>query len=891
MLKLLRRLNYLLRQKHIDAELAAEIEAHRSMKEADLRRAGLQASDARWQSRRALGNAALAREDARHVWLSPSLESVWQDASYALRMIGRSPGFAVAMIVVMALGIGATIGVFSLIDGLVLKPLPVRQPDRLVYLSRPSFSYPVFTELRARGTHLFESLVAWNMEREYVEWNTELEPTEVLMASGAFYSTLGVPASVGRMFTEADDVVDGGRDGLVAIISHSAWQRRFNGEASVIGRTIRIRRQPFTIVGVAPQGFFGVAPGLAPELTIPLTSLERQRLPLRTSSWLHLLGRLRTGLSVREANAGLQTIWRSVLEVTTSPDMPAERRAMYLSRTTTLESARAGYSRVRNQFEEPLWMLLALVALLLIVAAASAANLILARGTARGREFAVRIAIGASRMRLLRQVMTEALVWTLLGAVAGLLVAAWSSGQLVGMMTTWDDPIVLNVLPDWRIVLAAVALGFFTALGCAILPAFRTTRVAAGSTLKEFGPIRGSFSAGWSSGKSLVTIQVGLTVVLLFGAALFARSLQSILSQDTGFNPEGLFVIGLEAGEAGYEGARFTTFYDSVLERLRSTPGVQSASLSKYPPISNDDGAWTQSIGIDGAPVEMDASRSVHFNAVTPGYLQTTGVTLLKGRDFSEQDRVGTERVAIVSESLARVFFPGQNPLGRRISIGRSDARRDLVIVGVVGNSKYQRLTEPSRSIAFLPSAQVQDLIDGDELFVEVRAATDDASIADTLRRQIRSVDQKVPLRIETVADRIRVSLVKERVITTIAMSLGFAALILACAGVYGLLAYIVSRQTSEIGLRLALGAGRRQMVWMVIRQSLVVGAAGVFLGLAASLALAQFARNLLYQVSETDVLALGLAAGIMLVVAMAAGFFPARRAANVDPLIALRTE
>lgn len=890
MFKPLRRLNYLLRQRHIEAELAAEIETHRSMKEADLRRAGLQSAEARWESRRALGNSALAREDARHVWVPPSLESVWQDASYAVRMIRRSPGFAVSMIVVMALGIGATVGVFSLVDGLVLKPLPVRQPERLVYLSNPSFSYPVFSELSTRATHLFESLVAWNMEREYVEWNTELEPTEVLMASGAFYSTLGVHASVGRVFTEADDVVGGGRDGLVAVISYAAWQQRFNGDASVVGRTVRIRRQPFTIVGVAPQGFFGVAPGLAPELTIPLTVLERERLPSRTSSWLHLLGRLRTGLSVREADAALQTIWRSVLEVTTTPDMPAQRRAMYLSRTTTLESARAGYSRVRNQFEEPLWMLLALVTLLLTVAAASGANLLLARGAARGREFAVRIAIGAGRMRLLRQVITEAFVWTLLGAVAGLLVAAWSSGQLVSMMTTWDEPIVLNVLPDRRIVLTAIALAFLTAVACAILPAFRTTRVAAGSTLKEFGQIRGSLSAGWS-GKSLVTLQVGLTVVLLFGAALFGRSLQSILSQDAGLNPAGLFVIGLEAGEAGYEGARFTTFYDSVLERLRNTPGVQSASLSKYPPISNDDGAWTQSIGIDGAPVEMDASRSVHFNAVTPRYFQTVGMHLLQGRDFSEQDGVGAERVVIVSESLARVFFPGQNPLGRRISIGRSESRRDLVIVGVVGNSKYQRLTEPSRSIAFLPSAQVQDLIEGDELFVEVRAASDDGSIAETLRRQIRSLDQRVPLRIETVADRIRVSLVKERVITTIAAFLGFAALILACAGVYGLLAYIVSRQTSEIGLRLALGASRRQMLWMVIRQSLLLGGAGILLGVTASLGLGRFARNLLYQVSETDVLALAVAAVIMFVVAMAAGFFPARRAANVDPLIALRTE
>lgn len=867
------------------------MEAHRAMKEADLRRAGVQPAEARWESRRALGNSALACEDARQVWLAPWLESVRQDASYACRMLRRSPTFAASMIIVMALGIGATLGVFSLIDGLVLKPLPVREPDRLVYLSRPSFSYPVFTELSTRGSHIFSSLIAWNIEREYVQWNTELEPTEVLMASGAFYSTLGVRASLGRTFTEADDVIGGASDGLVAVISHSAWQRRFGGDPSVIGRTIRIRRQPFTIVGVAPREFFGVAPGLAPELTIPLTVLERERLASRTSSWLHLLARLDEGLTIPEADAALQTVWRSVLEVTTNPGMPAERRAMYLSRTTSLQSARAGYSRVRNQFEEPLWVLLALVALLLIVATASAANLLLARGAARSREFAVRLAIGAGRRRLLRQVMTEAFVWTLLGALAGLIIATWTSGTLVNMMSTWDNPIVLNVVPDWRLVVSAVGLAMLTAVTCAILPALRTTDVEAGATLKEFGQIRGRLTTGWSSSKSLVTVQVGLTVLLLFGAALFGRSLHTILSQDAGFTPEGLIVVGLEAGEAGYEGARLTSFYETVLERLGSTPGVQSASLSKYPPISDDDGAWTQSIGVDGAAVQMDAARSVHFNAVTPGYFRTTGMRLLQGRDFSTQDRVGAERVVIVSESLARVFFPGENPLGRLISIGRSESRRDLVIVGIVGNSKYQRLTEPPRSIAYLPCAQVQDLIEGDELFVAVRSTSDDTLTADTIRRQIRALDDRVPIRIQTIAERVRASLVKERVITTIAISLGVAALILACAGVYGLLGYIVSRQTGEIGLRLALGADRTQMLWLVMRQSLVLAGAGILIGLAASLALGQFARNLLFQVSGTDVFALGIAAVVMLVVALAAGFFPARRAANVDPLIALRAE
>jgi predicted permease len=892
MLKLFRRGHYLFRRRRIEAELAAELEFHRAERQRQLEHEGLSTAEAVAASRRALGNLALAREDARHVWLAPWMESVWQDARYALRIVGRSPAFAISMIVVMSLGLGATIGVFSLIDALVLNKLPVREPERLVYLSRPSFSYPVLTELQARGTHVFASLIAWNMEREYVQWNSELEPTEVLMASGAFYSTLGIGASIGRTFGPRDDAIGGGPDGMVAVISHAAWRRRFGSDPRVVGRTIRIRREPFTIVGVAPAGFFGVAPGLAPDITIPLTVLQDQdALISRTSAWLHLMGRLHDGLDLRSANAALQNIWPGILEATTNAGMPADRRALYQSRTTSLESARAGFSRVRNRFEEPLWVLLALVGLLLAVATASGSNLLLARAAARGREFAVRLAVGAGRRRLVRQVVTEALVWTLLGAATGLILATWGADLLVVMMSTRENPIVLETGLNWRLAGITIALAFLAAATCAVLPALRATRLDAGATLKEFAQIHGRFARSWSGGKFLVTAQIALTVLLMFGAALFARSLQRIFAEDPGFESGSMLIVTTEASAAGYEGARHTAFYTSLVERLRAIPGVQSASLSKYPPISDDDGAWTQSVAVDGAPLQLDLMRQVHFNAVTPAYFRTTGMRLLQGRDFVDTDRAGSDSVVIVSESLGRQFFPGQNPLGRRIGIGRNESRRDMHIVGVVSDAKYQRLTEPTRSLAYVPRAQVQNVIDGDDLFAQIRFAGGSLTAAGHVRREVRALDAAVPIRLQTVADRIRVSLVQERVIAAIALTLALAALILACAGVYGLLAYNVSRQTNEIGLRLALGAERREMLWMVLRQSLVLGIGGVAVGFGASLALGQFARNLLYNVSETDIVALAAAGSVMLVVALVAGFFPARRAAHVDPIVALRTE
>lgn len=891
-MRLLRRVQYMLTIGRRQQELADELEFHRAERQRELERHGMTPEAASVASRRALGNVTLAREDARRIWMAAWIEGLWQDARYSICVMRRNPGFALSMALVLSLGIGATTGVFTLIDGLVLRGLPVKDPERLVYFTRPSFSYPVLTELQARGSDIFSNLSAWNLEQQNVQWNTELEPAEVLEASGNLYSTLGIQAAVGRLFSAEDDAIGGGRFGMVAVISHSAWQTRFRGSPDVVGRTVRIERQPFTIIGVTPRGFFGVAPGLAPEITIPLTTLHDQgHLQSRTNSWVHLLGRLRDGVTIQQANAALQAVWPAVLEVTTNAGMPADGRARYLSRTTSLESARAGFSRVRNQFEEPLWVLLALVGLLLAVAMASAANLLLARGVARHREFAVRLAIGAGRWRLVRQVLTETLVWTVLSGAIGLLLASWASGVLVSMMSTWESPIALETAPTWRVVSFTIGLAFATAGIFAIVPALRSTRVHGGSALKEAAEVEGAGSRRWSLVKTLVVAQVALTVLLLFGASLFVRSLNRILAQDAGFERDRTLIIFTDASAAGYNDARHTGFYTELLQRLANIPGVESASLSQYPPISDQDGAWTQSIGIDGAPVEtLDKAREVYFNGVTPGYFGTLGIRLLQGRDFAAGDRAGSRPVVIVNDTLARTFFPGRNPIGRTITIGRNASRRELEIVGVVTALKYQHLMEPSRNVAFLPRDQLAETLEGENLVAEVRATGPMAAVADRVWREVRALDGAVPIRIQTIEDRIRASLVKERVIAALATTLGLTALLLACAGLYGLLAYTVSRRTREIGLRLALGAERRRMLWMVLRQSLLLALAGIAAGLAASFAFGELARNLLFQVSETDALAIAAAGLLMLVVALLAGFLPARRAARVDPMTALRS-
>ena len=884
---LFRRINYWIARRSHEAELAEELESHRAMTQERLEQAGVSFDDASYASRRALGNVTLAREDARSVWVWPWLDSVRKDVGYALRALRRNPVFSAAVILVTALGIGATSSVFGLVDALILKPLPVREPDRLVYFSSPSFSYPIFRETRQRGADIFSSFFAWNLESVNIDWHGQLEPAEVLMASGDFYSTLGIQAAVGRTFTAEDDRPGGGANGLVAVISYACWQQRFGGDSSVIGRIVRIDRKPFTIVGVAPRGFFGVAAGLAPDVTIPLTTVQDAGSLARTSSsWLHLMGRLQDGLSHQQANVALQRIWPAVLEATTGADEPPDRRKTYLGRQTSLEPGFAGFSRVRRQFREPLWILFALVVLLYVVACASAANLLLARGIARRREIAVRLAIGAGRARVVRQLFTESLVSSLIAAAIGVLLAAWVGNGLVAMIASRESPVVLDVSPNWRSVLLALVLTLTTGVLCSVLPALRATRLVSGSLLKESGPAPRTLLRHWSLGRLLVVSQVAITMVLLVGAALFVRSLTSVLSQDAGFDRDKVLVIATDAEAAGYEGERLNSYYAQLRERLTGIAGVESASLSLMPPISNEDGNWTQSIAVDGGPMEQEPSRNVHFNAVSSGYFHTLGMGILRGRDFTNADTADSARVVIVSESLVRRFFPDHDPLGRRISIGRSERRSNLQIVGVVRDTKYQTLQEPARRIAYLPVAQHG----GDEnLFAEVRPIGEMSAVAERVRTEVRALDASVPVRIETVTDRIRESLVKERVMAVLASSLGVTALALACAALYGLLAYAVSQQAREIGLRLALGATRAGVLWIVLRDCLVVAAVGIAIGAGASLALGRYVRALLFQVSATDAISLAIAGALMLAVAVLAALLPARRAATVDPAVALR--
>jgi putative ABC transport system permease protein len=723
------------------------------------------------------------------------MDAFFSDLRDAIRRLRRSPAFTLAAVATLALGIGANTAVFSVLDGVAFKSLPVRAPGELVLLKHPSFSYPIFREVKARGEG-FSSVFAWDERRVHIVWNAggEPQPTAAIVVSGEFHEGLGVRAVAGRAIEPSDD-----RAGatLVAVLSHDSWRRRFAGDPAVLGRIIRVEGVPFTIVGVTPPEFFGASPGSAPEVTMPLAAApllrarDRDILERPSAAWLKIMARLEPGLDARQANAAFQTSWPQALEATMGPDVPPDRRQRYLSRATELISARTGHSSVRNEFTRPLWLLLGLVVLLLLAACATVGNLMLARASARTREVAVRIALGASRGRIVRELLTEGLALVVAGAAGGVLLASWGSAGLVALLSTSESPIVLDLRPDARVLAFTILAAVLTGAGFALAPALRATRVDPAPALQG-ARIVGQDIHRSRLGRSLVVSQVAVSMVLLVGTALFSRSLLHLVSIDPGFQTKNVVLLGADPTAAGYDDVRRVGFYRELLDRLGRVPGVESASLSWFPPMSDKAGSWTETVSIDGAPAPSDPGGQTYFNAVSAGYFGTLGIPVVRGRDFGPHDVVSGPRTVIINEALARAYFPGQDPIGRLLGVGRDPSRQGLEIVGIVKDTKYQRLQEEARRIAYLPYLQLAELLKGVDLVAEVRTAVPAAAMTGTLRDEVRAIDRAVPLRIETLTGRIRDSLTTERVVAIVSSVLTAVALLLASTGLYGLMAYAV---------------------------------------------------------------------------------------------------
>ena len=820
------------------------------------------------------------------------------DLKFAFRQLRKHPGFTAVAVLTLALGIGANTAIFSLVDHILLKMLPVQHPQELVELRRMttygpfSFSYPMFEQLRDRN-QVFSGVLTESNTPLHATSDRETETANGQYVSGNYFSLLGVRAWTGRTITPDDDKISDGGGSPVAVISYGLWQRRFGGDPSAIGKQITVEEKPFTIIGVTPPEFFGLQAGSAPDFWIPITTEKSLRtkssLPEGEFNWLSVLARLKPDVSVEKVRAELDVIFKQILNGKSSQIKDDHDRQIFLSQKIEVSSAATGLSRLRQQFSKPLLILMTIVGLVLLIACANIANLLLARDASRRRELAVRLALGASRFRLMRQFLSESVLLAFLGGLAGLLFAFWGSSFLVAFMSSGGTPLVLHVAPDPHILAFATAASLLTGVLFGLAPALRATQVDVSPVLKENARTVSSLRPGVPLGKVLVVSQVALSLVLVVGAGLFVGSLLNLKTMDAGFNREDVLLANVNPAKAGYNDAQRRNFYRALLQSAKRIPGVRSASLSRVTPVEG--GAMSTVASVEGYTAQPNEDKSVYMNNVSPGYFATIGTALLLGRDFSEQDTPNSTKVALINGTMMNYYFRGTNPIGQRVSLGGGEP---MEVIGVVEDAKYLDLREQIHRTVYRNCLQSRNV--DDSLSLEVRTRGNPHGVVSALRNEIRALASSVPVTgIGTLAQQVERSLLQERLMATLSSFFGALALLLASLGLYGVMSYNVTRRTSEIGLRIALGARRADVTWMVLRETLLLVALGVAIGIPAALTAARLAASqisgLLFGLSATDARTIALAALVLAGVAMLAGYLPARRASKVDPMEALRHE
>jgi predicted permease len=873
-------------------EMDKELRFHVDQQIDDNIKAGMTPKDARYAALRTFGGVEQIKEKCRDTQRTRFIEEFWQDLRYGLRMLRKSPVFTAAAVLSIALGIGANSAIFSLMDVLMFKMLPVREPQQLVELltdrgGRPfnAFSFQALEYLQ-KHNRVFTGLVAGTYQRFYM-MAEEGVPERVAgqYVTGNFFSVLGVGAVLGRAIAPEDDRF--GDAHPVAVLSYRFWQRRFAGDSTVVGKSVIIEDLPFTIVGITPPEFLGVQVGRPVELWIPLSMEPRIRRPRSFTSsagykWLQLMGRLKPGVSIQQSRPELDILFkRSVIdEELALKDSDAHRGARNWK--LVLEPGGSGLSQFRQQFSMPLQILLAVTVVVLLISCVNVANLLLARATWRQREIAVRLSMGAGRFRLIRQLCTESLLLAGLGGTLGIVLALWGSDYLLVFIATGRSSIQLEVGPDRRLLLFTTVVTVATGLLFGLLPALRAARTDLSSALKAASGAVQSQPAQRLLGKTLVVVQVALSIVLLVGAGLFLRTLHNLRSIDIGFDSEGVLLVSLDPARSRYTPEQKHSLFHGLIERFEGIPGVRAASICWITPITGGGTMRTVSIGgVAPAPVQ---AKSTYLNWIGPKYFATLGTPLLRGRDFGPQDTTNSPRVAIINQAMVRRYFDTMEPIGKTISM--DGVSRE--IVGVVGDAKYLELKEATPPTCYLNTFQKES--PDSELLV--RTAGDPMRIAGSIRQEVATVAKGVLVsRVTTLERHVDASIVQERLLATLSGFFGALAALLAALGLYGVMAYSVARRTSEMGVRMALGAGRRDILWLVFRETLTLVLIGIALGLPAALAATRLISTQLFGVQPADPLALLAACALMLAVASLAGFLPARKASRVDPMIALRYE
>ena len=840
-----------------------------------------------------------------------------KDLKFAFRQLLKTPGFTAVAVLTLALGIGANTALFSLVDAVLLKMLPVRAPEELVlfnWLSGPrgmarsidgsitrdaatglrtstSFSYPAFERFRDYNQTLSQVFAFAPLEQLNVNVDGQAEIASGQLVSGAYHQGLGVSVSRGRTLAVNDDQANAAP---VAVISYRYWQRRFTSDADVVGKVIHVNRVPVTVVGVTPAEFLGTLQvGQAPDLSLPF-ALEPRLQPGSESLtqpwfwWLQVMGRLKPGIEAEKVRASFESLFQqSALEgwklaqasagtsSQTQPDVPQLR----------VSPGGQGLMELRRQYSRPLTILVVVVGLVLLIACANVANLLLSRAAQRQKEFAVRMAIGASRWRIVRQLLTESFVLSVLGGALGVLFAHWGKDALLAWRVWAGEQVVLELELDWRVLGFAAGACLLTTLLFGLAPALRATRGDVTPALKENARSSGVSLRSVLS-RSLIVAQVAMSLLLLVTAGLFVRTLGNLKSVDAGFNRQSLLLFRVDPRLSGYQGPQIATLYQRILERIRAIPGVRSATLSRHPLLSGS--RRTSGIALQGHSIPTGVTNSVFVNLVEASFLETMEIPLLMGRGLSSRDDDRAPKVAVINQTMAQRYFPDINPVGQRFGFGGPLNSGEVEIVGVARDAKYADLRSETPPTIYAPYFQEAP---GQANF-EVRVIGEPSTMIAVVREAVREIDQDLPLfNVKTQAAQVEQLLSQESLFARLSSFFGLVALVLACIGLYGVMSYVVARRTNEIGIRMALGAGQRDVVGMVMKESMTPVVIGLAIGFLAALGVTRLISSMLFGLEANDPATISLAVLIMIAVTALAGYLPAKQASRVNPIEALRCE
>jgi predicted permease len=817
---------------------------------------------------------------------------IWPNLIYALRVLRKSPGFTLIAVMSLALGIGANTAIFTLVNALLLRDLPVREPERLVELSsvreghKMPFSYPMFQEVE-RGQEVFTELVGWSEAKLAVEMDGLLSENTVLTATGNYYMALGVRPLLGRLLTPEDVNPDDDSTSQVAVVSYEFWQTRLGGTAEAVGREIRIEGQPFTVVGVTQKWFTGIRIGEPPDVTIPITAYplvqDHIRLDTRSMLWVDATGRLKHGITLEQARGQLQSSWPGVLLATASTEVPGLRRDTFLAMGLDVTPVRTGLNPdLRERFTKPLYVLSAIVGLILVVACVNLANLMLARATARSHEMSVRVAIGASRGSLVAQVLTESVLLSLAGAALGLAFAYWGSRLLVSLMMT-EQSVSLDLRPDRFVLSIAVVAGVLMGILFGSVPAWSASRQDPARVLQQGS--RSLVSGAGTLSQALIVTQIALSIVLLVGAGLLVSTFERLRSINLGFKKECLLEIELNPTPGGYRNLDMASYRKELLDGIADLPGVRSVSVGPFIPGPY---SWKEEVSRPSAEPDTAVVLSSR-ETILPGFFSTVGIELLQGRDFDETDDEGHPRVVIVNRGLAERLFPDGDAIGKTIRFGFMPEFQNLQIVGIAENARIGDVREAAPSVIYTSGLQFPSDSQWGTLYVRTGGAPE--ALAKTVSEEIASLGHEYAAQTKTVEQAVSFVLVNERVIALLSGFFAGLGLLLAAIGLYGLMSYSVTGRTREMGIRSALGAPASNLAGTVVRETLALAFAGIAIGVPCALASTRLIASMLYGISPNDLPTIVGVSLLLLVVALIAGYLPARRASQVDPIVALRVE